>query len=178
MLMLYFRSFLSPTSSSYFDHELTFPLFEMHPPTCLPPPNPPPPHRPPGWLFIKELGRPTLALLGLALWWQVSLTKIKELLVPEGWTLWSQPWKGKHPQREVQFMSELNLNSSATEKQSGFGIFLLRTIFQITDQISILVTSLNESGPRQQTKPMAHVQCNLEKVFSVFKLNFFFFQVE
>lgn len=123
-----------------------------------PPPAPPPP---PGRLFIKEHGRHTLALLRPALWWQASLTKIKEL--------WSQPWKEKHPQREVQFMSELNLNSSETEQQSGFWIFLLRTIFQITDQINILVTSLNESVPRQQTKPMAHVQCNLEKVFSVFK---------
>lgn len=115
------------------------------------------PPSPKNGFSLRNMGD-TLSLLRLVLWWQASLTKIKELRVPEGWTLWSQPWKEKHPQREVPFMSELNFNSPETEKQSGFWIFLLRTIFQITDEINIIVTSLNESGPRQQTKPMAHVQ--------------------
>lgn len=69
-----------------------------------------------GWLFIREHGSRTLRLLCIALWRQVSLTKIKQLLVTEGWTLWSQPPKEKHPQREVQFMSEVNLNSSESRE--------------------------------------------------------------
>lgn len=59
----------------------------------------------PNYLFIKEHGRHPRMLLCLVLWWQASLTKIKELPVLEGWTLWSQPPKEKCPQREVQSMS-------------------------------------------------------------------------
>lgn len=125
----------------------TDPLFEIYPPT-----------HPPllADFSLRSMGD-TLTSLRTALGWQASLTKIKELLVPEGWTLWSQPRKEKHPQREAQCMSGLNLNSSESWEAVRLLNIFIEKHFQITDQINISVTSLSESGPRQQTKPMAHV---------------------
>lgn len=95
MLMLYFRSFLSSISPSHFDQELTFPLFEIYPPTH--------PLLQTSFSLRNTETSPHVALPCALV---ASLPdKIKELRVPQGWTLWSQPPKEKCPQREVQSMS-------------------------------------------------------------------------
>lgn len=150
MLMLYFPSFLSSKSSSYFDQELTFPLFEIYPPTC--------PHLQASF-SLGNMGD-TLTLWHVALWRQASLTRIKELRVPEGWTLWSELPKEKLPQRELPFMSGLNLNPSETwGAERAFEYFYWETFSK--SQTRLIFQLLLPANLVQGNKVFA--KCNLER---------------